>query len=113
MQTAKAGEGVIVLTLPEGTLTAANVDPFREQFHGALAGMTHLKTVILDLGGVSFMDSSGLGALIAMLKRTTESGGDIKLVGLRKEVRLVFEITRAYKIFDIFDSVEEALRVVP
>lgn len=113
MQTANPHEGILVLTLPEGVLTATNVDPFREKYLSVLAGASEVRTVILDLGGITFLDSSGLGALIALLKRTTESGGDIKLAGLRKEIRLVFEITRAYKIFDIFDSVEEALRVVP
>ena len=113
MQTANPREGILVVTLPEGNLTATNVDPFREQYLSALAGTPDVRTVILDLGGITFLDSSGLGALIALLKRTTEAGGDIKLAGLRKEVRLVFEITRAYKIFDIFDSVEEALRVAP
>jgi len=113
MQTAKPREGILVVTPAEGLLTATNVDPFRERYLAALAGEPDVRTVILDLGGITFLDSSGLGALIALLKRTTESGGDIKLVGLRKEVRLVFEITRAYKIFDIFDSTEEALRVAP
>jgi anti-sigma B factor antagonist len=113
MQTANPRVGILVVTLPQGTLTATNVDPFREQYFAALAGVADVRTVIMDLSGITFLDSSGLGALIALLKRTTESGGDIKLAGLRKEIRLVFEITRAYKIFDIFDSVEEALRVVP
>lgn len=113
MHTSHPREGIVVVTAAEGTLTAANVDPFQEQFLGVLASAPGLKTLVLDLSGVTFMDSSGLGVLIALLKRTSEAGGDIKLAGLRKEVRLVFEITRAYKIFDIFDSSEEALRVVP
>ena len=56
------------------------------------------------------MDSAGLGSLIAALKRITERGGDMKLACLQKKPRMVFEITRAYKVFEIFDTIEEALK---
>jgi anti-sigma B factor antagonist len=93
-----------------GPLTAATVEPFREQFSAWQADEAGVKNYVLDLSAVDFMDSAGLGALIAALKRITEKGGDMKLACLQKKPRMVFEITRAYKVFDIFDTVEEALR---
>jgi anti-sigma B factor antagonist len=56
------------------------------------------------------MDSAGLGTLIAVLKRITERGGDMKIACLQKKPRMVFEITRAYKVFEIYDTVDEALK---
>ena len=103
-------EGVGVVTV-SGTLTAVGVDSFREQFAGWWQSAPEIRNVVVDLGGVDFLDSSGLGAIIALLKRVSERGGDMKIARLQKKVRMVFEITRAYKVFDIFDSVEEALTV--
>ena len=62
------------------------------------------------MAGVDFLDSAGLGSLIALLKRVSERGGDMKIAGLQKKVRMVFEITRAFKVFDIFDNPDEALK---
>jgi len=101
------GVGVVTVT---GPLTAAGVDSFREQFGGWWQNASELRNVVMDLGGVEFLDSAGLGALIALLKRVTERGGDLKIARLQKKARMVFEITRAYEVFDILDSVEEAVK---
>ena len=65
---------------------------------------------MLDLAAMDFIDSAGLGVIIAILKRVTEQNGDIRIANLQRKARVVFEITRAYKIFEIFDSLEEALK---
>ncbi len=67
------------------------------------------KNVIVDLSAAEFVDSSFLGALVAGLKKATIKSGDLRIVGLQQPVRAMFELTRLYKIFDIFDTVEEAL----
>jgi len=67
------------------------------------------KTVILDLSGVTYMDSTGLGALIGGLKRARELGGDLKLAGLVPRVRKVFSITKIENVFEIYASVEQAI----
>ena len=91
-------------------LTAANVDTFREQLASWQAVEPDVTNYVVDLSQVDFMDSAGLGTLIAVLKRITERGGDMKIACLQKKPRMVFEITRAYKVFEIYDSVDEALR---
>jgi len=93
-----------------GALTSAGVDSFREQFVSWWQGVPGVRNVIVDLTNVDFLDSSGLGSLIALLKRISDRGGDMKIVGLQKKVRMIFEITRAYKIFDIFDNTDEAIK---
>jgi anti-sigma B factor antagonist len=102
----KNGVGVIHMS---GALTAGQVDAFRAEFSEWHQNGDAFRNVVLDCQALDFMDSSGLGALIALLKRISERGGDLKLACLPKKVRMVFEITRAYKIFQICDTVEEAL----
>lgn len=65
--------------------------------------------VIIDLSQVEFVDSSFLGTLVTGLKRTAIKNGDLKIVDLQEPVRTMFELTRLYKIFEIFDAVEDAL----
>ena len=65
--------------------------------------------VIVNLSESEFVDSSFLGALVAGLKRATMKNGDLKIVGLQPPVRAMFELTRLYRIFDIFDKIEDAL----
>jgi len=101
------GIGVVALS---GPLTAATVEAFREQLAVWQAAEAEIKNFVFDLSAVDFMDSAGLGSLIASLKRITERGGDMKLACLQKKPRMVFEITRAYKVFEIFDTVDEAMK---
>ena len=104
----RGGVGVVT---PQESMTADSVDSLRDQFTDWLGRMSGVKNVVINLAEVDFMDSSGLGALIALLKRVTERGGDLKIACLSKKVRMVFEITRAHKIFEITDSVDEAVRI--
>lgn len=67
------------------------------------------ENVVVDLSGCEFVDSSFLGALVAGLKKTTMKSGDLKIVGLQPPVKAMFELTRLYRIFDIYDNQEEAL----
>lgn len=105
--TRKNGIGVVRV---KRALTAATVDSFREQLSDWQNFERDIKNFVLDLEAVDFMDSAGLGALIAALKRVTEHGGDMKLACLQKKPRMVFEITRAHKVFEIYNSVEDAIR---
>jgi len=68
------------------------------------------KSFVLDLSQVSFIDSTGLGVLISLMRHLHEAKGRLKLVGLRDEVRSIFEITRLYKVFELAGTAEEALR---
>ncbi len=65
--------------------------------------------IILDLEGVELLDSSGLGALVSCMRKAKEKEGEIKLAGLRLEVRSIFDITRVSRLFHICEHVEEAL----
>jgi anti-sigma B factor antagonist len=66
--------------------------------------------LVLDLDGLEFLDSSGLGAIVSCLRRIKEKKGEIKLAGLRPEVRSIFDITRVSRLFHICESVADAVR---
>jgi anti-sigma B factor antagonist len=68
------------------------------------------KNFILDINKVSFLDSTGLGVMISLMRNLKEKGGELRLVGLQDEVRSIFEITRLYKVFHINSTVEDAIR---
>ena len=64
--------------------------------------------LIIDLGAVRFIDSSGLGALVSGFKNASAREGSLKLCCLQPQVRSMFELTRLHRVFEIFSSVEEA-----
>jgi len=65
--------------------------------------------LMINLTGVSFMDSSGLATLIEALQLARRQGGQLKLFGLQGRVRSLFEIARLDGVFGIYDSEAEAL----
>lgn len=65
--------------------------------------------MIVDLTGVEYLDSTGLGVLIGGLKRARERDGDLKLICDNVRILRIFEITGLTKIFDIYRSEPEAL----
>lgn len=67
------------------------------------------KCLIIDLADVPYMDSSGVGTLVEILRRVTAYSGRMALVGLNQRVRSVFEITKLDQFFTIRDTEREAL----
>jgi anti-sigma B factor antagonist len=64
--------------------------------------------IIVDLEGVEFLDSTGLGVLVGGLKRLRSNDGELGLVCTQSRILKVFEITGLTKVFPIFDSVDAA-----
>ena len=65
--------------------------------------------LVINLSEVTFIDSSGVGTLTDIFRRLKKADGMLALVGLKKMVRSVFEITRLDKLLPIFESEQEAL----
>ena len=65
--------------------------------------------IVLDLSRVAFLDSAGLGELVACLKRARQAGGDVRLLCPSRRVRELFELTALNLIFQSFDDEGEAL----
>ena len=88
-----------------GRLDASNEKELKEIFRPYL---TETVNFVLDCTQLEFVDSTGLGAIISILKSSTEMNGDIYIANLQEKPMMLFEITRAYKIFEIFDDVVTA-----
>jgi anti-sigma B factor antagonist len=67
------------------------------------------KRIVVEMSGVQFLDSTGLGALVGALKKLREQNGELELAALPSRVERVFQITRLDRVFTIHDSVEKAL----
>ncbi len=65
--------------------------------------------IVVDMSGVTFIDSAGLSSLVYGMKQTRELGGDVYLCGMPAEARLVFELTRLDEVFNIFSDEDEAI----
>ena len=65
--------------------------------------------IVVDLGGVDFIDSTGLGVLIGALKRVRTHGGDLGLVCTERRILKVFEITGLDHVFTIHETVDAAV----
>lgn len=66
--------------------------------------------IVLDLAQVGFIDSTGLGVLVSCLREVHEFRGEIKLSNLTKSVRALFELVRMHRVFEIFNTSDEAVR---
>jgi anti-sigma B factor antagonist len=62
------------------------------------------KKNLIDLSKVDFVDSAGLGSLLSCLKKAKSAGGELKIFGLTRSVRSLFELMRMQKIFSIYDD---------
>jgi anti-sigma B factor antagonist len=67
-------------------------------------------SVILDLAGLKFIDSYGLGVLVRVLRWTRESGGDLSLAAPQRQVRQVLSTTGLIDVFSVYPSVKKAVR---
>ena len=65
--------------------------------------------LLIDLNGVAYIDSSGMGTLIAAMKQARAAGGDVRLCGLQDDVRAIFEMTRVVQAMSIHPTRQEAL----
>src|SRR5215472_6860259 len=77
-------------------------------FRGPLT-MENVPTMILDLSGVPYLDSSGLGSLVSASTSCAKSGRRMALTGVNKRVMKVFEITKVEQIFLMFPTLSDAI----
>jgi len=89
-----------------GEIDVATAPQLRECLHGVIAQGD--ATVVLDLLGVTFLDSTALGVLVGALKRCREAGGDLQVVVADPRIMKIFEITGLTSVFTIADTVQAA-----
>ncbi|MBM3320682.1 MAG: STAS domain-containing protein [Candidatus Eisenbacteria bacterium] len=99
--------GILVVRL-SGALDADAVEDLNAFFRrGDGAGESR---VVLDLSELEFVDSSGLGVFVRIMKEARARGGDVRLAGAANEVRKVLELTRLNRVFDCAEDADRAVR---
>jgi anti-sigma B factor antagonist len=106
MQITQEMTDVVVLVVPGPSLDASNTKTFKNEMAPVVQSATRM---VFDMSGVQFVDSSGLGAILSCLRQLNAKGGDMKVFGLSKGVRALFELVRMHKVVEIHNSREEAL----
>lgn len=96
----------LLLAVQDPRIDAAAAVGFKEQVRQLIAG--HDGRVVIDMTKVEFLDSSGLGALVAIMK-ILDGGRRLELAGPGIIVRKVFALTRMDKVFVLHDSVLDAI----
>lgn len=68
------------------------------------------KKIVLNMAGVTYIDSSGIGELVSGFTTVTNQGGGLKLVNLGKRIQDLLQITKLYTVFETFDDEAAAIR---
>ncbi|MCU1350982.1 MAG: anti-sigma factor antagonist [Acidimicrobiales bacterium] len=92
-----------------GEIDVATAPRLREQLITLVNDGHH--RIVVDLGAVDFLDSTGLGVLVGALKRVRTHDGDLALVCDEPRILKVFEITGLTKVFAMYGTVDQALSV--
>lgn len=97
------------VVIPRGRLTMVSAKSFRETVTAEIDRGSG-EIVVVDLSQTEFVDSSGLGALVACLKTARQSGGDLRLAAPSEQVTMVLGLTNLDRVLRPRPSVDEALR---
>ncbi|PYM08569.1 MAG: hypothetical protein DMD82_02090 [Candidatus Rokuibacteriota bacterium] len=99
--------GAVTLVVPKGDLDMATADQMKRTLSDLIEkGQSKL---VMDLTRVAYVDSSGLGALVAAMKQARAAGGNLKLCSLQEDVRSIFEMTRLIKVMAVHSDRQEAV----
>ena len=109
MQIAERSAGNVVILDLSGAITLTKGDD--RLLKDKINSLVHQgqKNILVNLGGVTTMDSAGLGELVGAYTTVAKAGGSMKLVNLTKRLHDLLSITKLVTIFDTFDSEQEAL----
>jgi anti-anti-sigma factor len=90
---------------PQGILDGTKASEFRKEISNLVD--KGAKTILIDFKDVSFMDSSGLGALVLALKTVRAAGSKLMVCSINEQIKILFELTSMDRVFDIFENREE------
>lgn len=102
-------DDILVVTLESPNLDAKDAPGFKESIQTLITEEQKHK-VVFDLKELQFIDSSGLGAFLSVLRHVNNKGGDLRLASPTKPIKTMLEIVRMHKLFEIFNSADEAVK---
>ena len=99
---------VVIETIDINRATFKEAEDFKKQLNQDIdRGYTK---IIIDLSKCGFIDSTFLSTIVTALKKVSKTDGNLKLVGVHSEMLALLELTGTAKVFEIFDSKEDALK---
>ena len=107
LKTERQGSNLIVLI--DGELDLETAPLFKEMIEKKLNQYESVRHLILDLEKVSFIDSSGLGAILGRYKRLSEQGGRISAIKVSQPIKRVLELSGLLKVIKIYDNCQQAI----
>ena len=109
--TERTVDGVSVLDLEGRIVLGEESSALRERVKNLL-GQDH-KKIVLNMGNVSYIDSAGLGALVASYTSAKNQGAILKLVNLGGKFREVLQVTKLLTVFEVYDTEAAAISSFP
>lgn len=106
VETRQADNGITVVA-PTGRLDVAGAPTLKEAISEVVKNGP--PRIVIDMEGVSFVDSTGLGSVISALKQIRGSQGELRLAAPNQQARVVLELTTLDRVFPYYATVEEAL----
>ncbi len=103
--------GQVALVEVSGNLTLFEVGALRESIQSLLREKR--KNILLNLSGLLYLDSSGIGELARTYVAVLKQGGELKVIGLTQKVEEVLKITHLSQVFQEFPDEQTALRSFP
>lgn len=92
----------VTVVEPSGILDSTKAEEFRQQVDDVLEEGADV--VLIDLKDVTFIDSSGLGTLVLLLKKVRQSNRKLYICSINDQVKMLFDLTSMNRVFEIFDN---------
>ena len=108
MQIEERPSGDVMILDVKGKLTIGEGDELLKDKINSLIQQGH-KNLILNLEGVPYVDSVGLGEIVRTYTTVSRQGGNLKLLNLTKRIQDLLQITKLLTVFDTYDTEKEAL----
>ena len=99
---------VTILDIAGRIVLGDEIGKLRDAIHGLI--QQGKKKIILNLAGVDYIDSSGVGELVGSFTTVRNAGGELKLLNLTQKVQDVLHVTKLYTVFDIKDDEFHAVK---
>jgi anti-sigma B factor antagonist len=106
MEIHTSNEGNVAVVHCGGRLTMVDAPELKEAIFRTVEGGA--SRVVIDLGQTTFVDSSGLGALVAGLKKSRQAGGDLRISSPGPQVRMVLSLTNLDRVLRPYESMTDA-----
>jgi anti-sigma B factor antagonist len=102
----RAADGIAVISCQGRIVVGEEVTALRHEVKHILPATGK---IVLNLSGVTYIDSTGLGTLVGLYSSARSSGGDIKLCGLGHRFREVLQITKLATVFEVYENEQQAV----